>query len=127
MGYILTMKNRMDVKLTIDIDNDDIDFVLKQVKDYMNDYNVINKKKSCIMFKRMYCCFGTKVKEKLKQEIIKEVTEVVIPDIIHRLNETSEALENYVIDIEKNIEPLVVENEYKFSATNPPSITTMSM
>ena len=46
MGYILTMKNRMDVKLTIDIDNDDIDFVLKQVnKDYMNDYNVIKIKR----------------------------------------------------------------------------------
>ena len=46
MGYTLTMKNRMDVKLTIDIDNDDIDFVLKQVKDYINDYNIIKIKRN---------------------------------------------------------------------------------
>ena len=46
MGYILTMKNRMGVKLTIDIDNDDIDYVLRQVKDYINDYNIIKTKRN---------------------------------------------------------------------------------
>jgi hypothetical protein len=45
MGYILTMQNFNGERLTVDLDTDDIDYVLKQVKEFMNNYNIVKIKK----------------------------------------------------------------------------------
>ena len=79
------------------------------------------------MFRGMHCCFGKKMKETLKQEIIKEIREVVIPDVIQRLNETYDVLQEYEIDLENKMRPILESNEPIISATTPPSIATMSM
>ena len=67
------------------------------------------------------------MKEELKKEIISEVRNVIIPDVIHRLNETYDALAEYKIDFENNVQPIVESNEPIISATIPPTINTMSM